>query len=365
MIKVPVGQKRLTNIAIVHLEVGGKRFEIACYRNKVLNWREGIEKDLSEVIQADTVFSNVGKGNVAKKQDLKKAFGTNDLEEICKRILKSGELQVSDKEREVHNEGVFRDIVQIVVERCVHPQTGRQHTALSVENALKSIKGGFNMKGQDSAKKQALKAIGALVAEFPDSFARAKMRLRIVCPERLRLEIRQHLTESCGAKVEDESGDAAAESHAFTFTCDPSHYRQLDQLATVTHKDEGVALQIITATVLLEASDAPRAQLDQAPDGGMVVAASARPPAAALSAGAAAGSAGAAAGEAKEPPKKTFNCSTCGATFEDVAEYRLHCRSDLHNFNLKRKVKALPPVSEAEFAEISLDTREGFIAVDS
>ena len=31
----PVGQKRLTNIAVVRVTKGGKRFEIACYCNKV------------------------------------------------------------------------------------------------------------------------------------------------------------------------------------------------------------------------------------------------------------------------------------------------------------------------------------------
>lgn len=55
----PVGQKRLTNVAVVSnlayltplhgmlalgMKTHGMRFEIACYKNKVLNWREGIEK---------------------------------------------------------------------------------------------------------------------------------------------------------------------------------------------------------------------------------------------------------------------------------------------------------------------------------
>lgn len=38
----PVGQKRLTNIAVVRLKKAGKRFEIACYRNKVADWRAGM-----------------------------------------------------------------------------------------------------------------------------------------------------------------------------------------------------------------------------------------------------------------------------------------------------------------------------------
>lgn len=44
------------------------------------------EKDLDEVLQTNTVFVNVSKGQVAKKDDLSNAFGTDDLTEICKQV---------------------------------------------------------------------------------------------------------------------------------------------------------------------------------------------------------------------------------------------------------------------------------------
>lgn len=44
------------------------------------------EKDLDEVLQTHSVFVNVSKGQVAKKEDLTKAFGTEDQTEICKQV---------------------------------------------------------------------------------------------------------------------------------------------------------------------------------------------------------------------------------------------------------------------------------------
>lgn len=38
--KQPVTQVRLTNIAVVRYKYKGKRFEIACFPNKVLDWRK-------------------------------------------------------------------------------------------------------------------------------------------------------------------------------------------------------------------------------------------------------------------------------------------------------------------------------------
>jgi ribosome maturation protein SDO1 len=35
----PVASFKLTNVAVVRLKKGGKRFELACYKNKVMEWR--------------------------------------------------------------------------------------------------------------------------------------------------------------------------------------------------------------------------------------------------------------------------------------------------------------------------------------
>lgn len=40
------------------------------------------EKDIDEVVQVHTVFANVSKGQVAKKEDLIKAYKTDDEEAV-------------------------------------------------------------------------------------------------------------------------------------------------------------------------------------------------------------------------------------------------------------------------------------------
>lgn len=50
-------------MAVVRLHKTGKRFEIACYRNKVVNWRNRVETDLDEVLQIESVFENVSKAS--------------------------------------------------------------------------------------------------------------------------------------------------------------------------------------------------------------------------------------------------------------------------------------------------------------
>ena len=50
MIKQPVNQKLITNMAIVRLKRQGKKFEVACYRNKVTDWRNKAEDDINQVL---------------------------------------------------------------------------------------------------------------------------------------------------------------------------------------------------------------------------------------------------------------------------------------------------------------------------
>ncbi|KAL5076844.1 hypothetical protein RYX36_015828 [Vicia faba] len=104
----PVGQKRLTNVAVVRLKKHGTRFEIACYPNTVLSWRSGVEKDIDEVLQSHTIYTNVSKGVLAKSKDLNAAFGTNSS--IClehSMVLKNNSDKVSqieqkDRRKRIH-----------------------------------------------------------------------------------------------------------------------------------------------------------------------------------------------------------------------------------------------------------------------
>lgn len=56
-LKQPVTQVRLTNVAVVRLKQSGFRFEVACYKNKVLNWRSGTSGDF---LSNSSVFSCSG-----------------------------------------------------------------------------------------------------------------------------------------------------------------------------------------------------------------------------------------------------------------------------------------------------------------
>lgn len=62
--------------------------------------------------------------------------------------------QVSEKERKVQYDALFKDVASVLVEKCVNPETNRPYTNTMLERALKDAH--FAVDPKRSAKQQAL-----------------------------------------------------------------------------------------------------------------------------------------------------------------------------------------------------------------
>lgn len=182
------------------------------------------EKDIDEVLQTHSVFTNVSKGQVAKKDDLLKAFGKDDHTEICKEILSKGELQVSDKERSSQLDSLFKDIATTVANKCVNPDLKRPYPVTMIEKAMKDLH--YSVKPNQSAKQQALNVIKLLKETIP--IERAKMRIRVVFKGKDGKKIREKLIKLETVELENEDRDG--DQLNIVFLIDPGIYKEVDQM---------------------------------------------------------------------------------------------------------------------------------------
>jgi len=83
-----------------------------------------VETDIDEVLQAHTIFSDVGRGILAKREDLLEAFGTDDEDVICLEVLNKGDFQVSEQERQAQLDTLMKDIASKVADMIINPETG-------------------------------------------------------------------------------------------------------------------------------------------------------------------------------------------------------------------------------------------------
>jgi len=181
MIQQPSNVIKLTNVSLVRYKKGKKRFELACYKNKLLEYRSGTETDLDNVLQVPTIFLNASKGETAPNAELVKAWplpeqsekpaggkgskggkkgkkshddGDDDKswkDSIIEEILKKGEIQVNANERKELLDRMEREIVEEVAQRLIDPQTKRVYTTGMIKKGLDVLtKQGGHTPQQDS-----------------------------------------------------------------------------------------------------------------------------------------------------------------------------------------------------------------------
>ncbi|KAJ3025702.1 UNVERIFIED_CONTAM: hypothetical protein HDU68_006784, partial [Siphonaria sp. JEL0065] len=207
---------------------------IACYKNKVKEWRSGVETNIDEVLQIHSVYINVSKGQLASQDDLKKAFKTDDVEKILLEILKKGELQVGEKERSAQSESVTKEIATIVSQKCVNPQSKRPYPVTIIEKSMAEIH--FSVNPNKSAKQQALEVIKQLQEKQIIPIARAQMSIKIVLPGKESKKLKDKVAPLI-AKIEDE--DFAGDVYEILCSVDPGQYPALVELVSTETKGRG------------------------------------------------------------------------------------------------------------------------------
>ncbi|CAL1362785.1 unnamed protein product [Linum trigynum] len=340
----PIGQKRLTNVAVVRLKKHGNRFEIACYPNKVLSWRSGVEKDLDEVLQSQTVYSNVSKGVLAKSKELIAAFGTDDQSKICLEILNKGELQVAGKERESQLSSQFRDIATIVMQKTINPETQRPYTISMIERLMHETH--FAVDPHSSSKKQALEVIRELQKQFP--IKRAPMRIRLTVPE----NTSSSLVEKLNAwEATITARDTSGSQLSFVCEIEPGFFRDCDILV----RNLQGRMEILAVSVHFEGDthvDDIADHVDLQPS---LPTKDSTDPIAQLSEKVQKQTISSTAPKKVAVEAKQNQCSTCNAVVGDAKEYREHFKSDWHKHNLKRKTRNLPPLTADECSAADVD----------
>ena len=319
MLRQPVSQVPLTNVAIVKLKKNGIKFEIACYPNKVSNWRDNIEKDLDEVLQSKEIFSNVQKGVYAKQADLHKAFGKALDQDIIKIILQEGELQVNELERKSQQDNILKDIATIISEKCVDSVSGCPVPYTMIMRALEEIH--VNIKPNQPAKKQAL----IIIKEHKEKLGleRAKMRIRLTYPPNS-FGLLQNLIEQIISETTKEDAKIV-----LIGLIQPENYRLIFNIIKENHLEAEVNLEVLDQRVVAEGEGKLRSLVNEevkVEQKSQII----------------------------KPAKKGLSCNTCpGAEFSDVNDHRNHFKTIWHKYNIKRKSRNVEPLSEPEFSILS------------
>jgi ribosome maturation protein SDO1 len=112
----------------------GEPFEIFVDLENAIKFKKG----QITIIESEDgrVYKDIKKGDVASVKDLENAFGTSDTWEIAKKIVKDGEILVTQEYRDEERDKRVKQVVDFLSRNTINPQTGNPHTPQRIESAL-------------------------------------------------------------------------------------------------------------------------------------------------------------------------------------------------------------------------------------
>jgi ribosome maturation protein SDO1 len=125
---------------VARLTRENEHFEILVKPQKALDYRNGKLSSITEVLAAETIFSDANKGTKISEEAMHKAFKTTDALKIADEILKKGTLQLTTDQRRKMVEDKRKQIVDFISRQAVDPKTNLPHPPMRIENAMEQIR---------------------------------------------------------------------------------------------------------------------------------------------------------------------------------------------------------------------------------
>jgi ribosome maturation protein SDO1 len=119
---------------IARIKQKGKNFEIIVELEEALKFKKGESNWLE--IGGDRIFKDSKKGDVASRSDLEECFGTSDVLEVAKKIIKNGEVLLTQEFRDEERENRLKQVIDFLSRNTINPQTNKPHTPERIKTAL-------------------------------------------------------------------------------------------------------------------------------------------------------------------------------------------------------------------------------------
>jgi len=150
---------------VARMTKDNEHFEVLVKPQKALDYRMGKTMGMTEVLVAETIFSDANKGTKASEENLRKAFGTTDALKIAEAILTNGTLQLTTEQRRKMTEDKRKQIIDFIARQSVDPKTNLPHPPTRIENAMEQIR--YSIDPFRPVEEQAKEIIKALRIILP------------------------------------------------------------------------------------------------------------------------------------------------------------------------------------------------------
>lgn len=158
------------------LKSGKLTFETMVDLDNAMKLKKGIAVSISDVIRDNFIYTDLKKGMKAGKAELELSFGTTELSVIVDKIVRKGEIEVTQEFRDEALENRKKQVVDFLSKNSVNAQTNRPFTPDMIESALKQA--GVKIENVP-VDKQINKIVEGLKRIIPIKIETKKIKIKI------------------------------------------------------------------------------------------------------------------------------------------------------------------------------------------
>ncbi|HIP74239.1 MAG TPA: ribosome assembly factor SBDS [Euryarchaeota archaeon] len=119
---------------------GGQRFEILVDPDLAWALKRGENVEIDDMLASFEVYRDARKGERAPESEVRRVFGTTDIREVARKIVKDGEIHLTTEQRRRMYEEVRQKIANIIARRAIDPRTGAPHPVQRILAAMEQAK---------------------------------------------------------------------------------------------------------------------------------------------------------------------------------------------------------------------------------
>jgi len=167
----------LDDAVIARLKKGEDHFEVLVDPYAAADLIDGKDVDILQNLAIEAVFEDSKKGKHASEESLQKIFGTTNIEEITKKIILKGDIQLTTEQRHKMQHNKRNRIIETITKNAMDPKTKSPHPRQRIELAMEEA--GIHVDPFKPVSEQVKIIIEALRPIIPISMEQIRISVKI------------------------------------------------------------------------------------------------------------------------------------------------------------------------------------------
>ncbi|MBD3259684.1 ribosome assembly factor SBDS [Candidatus Woesearchaeota archaeon] len=169
--------KETFQVNLARLKKGGSHFEIAINSEEAIAYKEGKDIPIKDILKSEHVYFDVKKGELASEERMKALFDTSEPLKVAEIILKEGEVQLTQEQREKEREKKKAKIIAMISREAIDPKTKLPHPPERIKLAMEEAK--VTINEFRTAEEQVEDIVSKLKPIIPISFEKRTLEVKV------------------------------------------------------------------------------------------------------------------------------------------------------------------------------------------